>query len=180
VTERDPPGPAAPIPRVATRDRDVHVPKHATPPQGYPVFVGEEVTGAYEGDELREIRSRRPTDKRIERLEDKHDELRSDVREIRDDQKVIAGHVGDLRAEVSGISGQLEVLPKFMAAIEKAADRANERDDVTFTSKVEVHKAQAIGIVKATLSRYELAVQSAKIVAVVVPLLAAAFAAGRC
>lgn len=39
----------------------------------------EEVTGKHEGDELRELRGRRPTRERLHRLEDKHDALDAKV-----------------------------------------------------------------------------------------------------
>lgn len=59
--------------RQPTDERDAYVPKH-TPPTGVPDFVTEECTGRYEGEELRIRRSHRPTDKRVERLEERLDE----------------------------------------------------------------------------------------------------------
>ena len=40
-----------------------------------PAIVDDEITGRHEGAELRSLRARRPTDQRIERLEEKHDDL---------------------------------------------------------------------------------------------------------
>ena len=56
-------------------DRDQFVPKHRTEPRGVriPVNLPDEITGQYEGEELREYRSRRDTHVRIERLEDHKD-----------------------------------------------------------------------------------------------------------
>jgi hypothetical protein len=51
--------------------RDVYVRK--TPPKGVPVEVDEEVTGKHEGDELAQLRAKRPTHDRIARLEVKSD-----------------------------------------------------------------------------------------------------------
>lgn len=44
-----------------------------------PVEVDEEVTGKHEGDELARLRAQRPTDQRIARLEEKHDDLSKSV-----------------------------------------------------------------------------------------------------
>lgn len=55
-------------------DRDQFVPKHRTQPRGVPVAIPDEITGQYEGEELREYRSRRATIERIERLEDHKDQ----------------------------------------------------------------------------------------------------------
>ncbi|HEY6025849.1 MAG TPA: hypothetical protein VIV09_03030 [Pseudolabrys sp.] len=52
------------------------MPKHRTEPRGVriPVNLPDEITGQYEGEELREYRSRRDTHVRIERLEDHKDQ----------------------------------------------------------------------------------------------------------
>lgn len=76
------------LPRMPTH-RDQRVPK--TPPQGVaaqlavPVELEEDVTGRYEGDELRSMRSRRSSEERISRLEGKHDGLAATVGETRID-----------------------------------------------------------------------------------------------
>lgn len=44
-----------------------------------PVMVDEEITGKHDGDELAQLRSQRPTDQRVARLEAKHDELAKSV-----------------------------------------------------------------------------------------------------
>lgn len=116
-------------------NRDHERPK--TNPHGVPAFSAEEVTGQYEGDELRQARARRPTDQRIERMEGKHDELRGDF-------KTLAAHVGDLRESVGEMSGKLEVLPKLVDAIDRASDRVAQREHVTFTAQVDVDKAGKI------------------------------------
>lgn len=61
---------------MSPRDRDVHIPKHprAQSQPGVPSFIDEEYTGKYDGDELREHRSKRPTHARLDRLETKADE----------------------------------------------------------------------------------------------------------
>lgn len=63
-------------------DRDACPPKSATPPRGYAVSelavpheVPDEVTGNYEGDELRSYRGRRPTPERLTRLESFKDDM---------------------------------------------------------------------------------------------------------
>lgn len=60
-------------------DRDVYIPKHPTPSPGVPAFVDEEATGKYDGEQLATIRAKRPTDKRLAKLEEKHDAVDSKV-----------------------------------------------------------------------------------------------------
>lgn len=92
-------------------------------------------TGVHEGEDLRRIRAQRPTPYRLERLEDKHDETRRDV--------------ADLRESVGRIEGKLDVLPQLVEAVQKSADRANQREQVTFTASVEVDKAKKLDDIKA-------------------------------
>lgn len=114
-----------------------------TPVHGVPVPIEfAEPTGVYEGEDLRRARAQRPTAARLERLEDKHDETRRDV--------------ADLREAVGRVEGKLEVLPQLLEAVQASAERANHREQVTFTASVEVDKAQKIGKVKAHLLRGEL------------------------
>lgn len=54
-------------------DRDQFVPKHRTQPRGVPIEMPEDITGQYEGEELREYRSRRSTIQRLEKLEEHKD-----------------------------------------------------------------------------------------------------------
>ena len=72
-------------PRPATHPdrRDDYGPKSATPPRGYPTGpelavpheVPDEITGTYEGEELRTWRGRRPTPERLTRLESFKDDM---------------------------------------------------------------------------------------------------------
>ena len=117
-----------------------------TPVHGVPVPIEfTEPTGVYEGEDLRRARAQRPTGARLERLEDKHDETRRDV--------------ADLRAVVGRIEGKLDVLPQLVEAVQASAERANQREQVTFTASVEVDKAQKIGKVSAKLMDKELGVK---------------------
>jgi hypothetical protein len=98
-------------------------------------FVCDDVTGQYEGEELQRMRAQRKPDDRIGRLEEKHDSL----------VKVVT----ETRVEVAKISGQLEVLPKLVDAINQSVQRTAQRDHVTFTAKVDVDKAQALDVIDA-------------------------------
>lgn len=98
----------------------------AITPQAVPVEVPDEVTGNYEGDELRAIRSRRSTDERIGRLEDKHDELRAVV--------------GETREDVSAMRGEMKALPRLVDLIEKMASGAH----VALTAQVKVDAAEKL------------------------------------
>ena len=120
-----------------------------TPVQGVPLAEFTEqsqpVTGVYDGEDLRRARASRPTAARLERLEDKHDETRRDV--------------ADLRAVVGRIEGKLDVLPQLVEAVQASAERANQREQVTFTASVEVDKAQKLGKVSAKLLDKELPIR---------------------
>lgn len=113
-----------------------------TPVHGVPVPIEfPEPTGVYEGDDLRRARASRPTAARLERLEDKHDETRRDV--------------ADLRAVVGRIEGKLDVLPQLVEAVKDAADRVQEREHLRVVTEIQVDGATKLGGVKATLLRGE-------------------------
>ncbi len=90
--------------------------------QAAPVYVEPEATGNYEGEELRRIRARRPTPQRLERLEDKHDQL--------------VESVSDLREGFGRVEGQLAILVRHtdeqtrQRAAEAELDRAEKLDVV--------------------------------------------------
>lgn len=86
-------------------DRDVYVPKHPTPAAGVPAFVTEEGTGVVEGEALRAIRARRPTPERLQRLEDKHDELATVVTETRLELADFRGEFREMRGEIKTALG---------------------------------------------------------------------------
>ncbi len=138
-----------PVPRPGTH-RDMYTPKHGT---RIPVEVPQEVTGQYEGEELAQIRARRPTDKRIARLEEKHDELKSDVKETKTDVKALTTAVNQLAVAVADQGGQLKVLPELVEAVNNSITRAAARDHVTFTAQVDVDKANALDRIDAKKSR---------------------------
>ena len=137
-----------------------------TPPQGVPYEIPAEVTGVAEGDDLRRIRSRRPTAVRLERLEDKHDRLDSIV--------------SSMGAAVGRIEGQLMVLPQLVEAVRDNADRANQREQVTFTASVEVDKAQKLGRVGADLLDKEMGVKLVAAVSTVAAIVLALIEARHC
>jgi len=126
-------------------------------------FPSEEITGSYEGEELEARRRGRAPDERFGHLEKKHDELKHDVEkkhdelkkdvsEVRADVKVLSGHVGDMRADVSGavgkIDGQEKVLVEMLSIVKKTADHAADRQHVTFTAQVDVDRAQELAKVE--------------------------------
>jgi hypothetical protein len=137
-------------------------------------FANEEITGRYEGDELDERRASRPPDERFGRLETKHDELKrdvekrhtelkrdvkdvrdelkDDVKDVRSDVKKLAGDVGGLRTDVSGavgkLDGQKEALTELIGLVKKSAEHSAERDHITFTTKVDVNKANELAKVE--------------------------------
>ena len=48
--------------------------RHRTEPRGIPVELPDDITGQYEGEELRTFRGKRPTWQRLDRLEDHKDQ----------------------------------------------------------------------------------------------------------
>lgn len=97
--------------RQPTDERDAYVPKH-TPPAGVPAHVDEQDSAACSHDPilLRELRSKRPTDKRLEILESKHDDLQERydklVRQVLSSRtKIIVAVVGAFGALVGYLLG---------------------------------------------------------------------------
>ena len=141
-----------------------------TPARGVEVFEGEDVTGNYEGEALQEMRRRRDTGERVDRMEVKHDRLVDIVTEMR----VEHGEA------IARVETKLEDLPKLVDIVTKIADRAGERDHVTFTAKMDVDTAKQIDGVKAGASHREWVTSGLKILGAAVAIASAAFAAGRC
>jgi hypothetical protein len=106
-------------PRTPTRDRDVYVAK--TPGRGVPDFVPDEVTGQYEGEDLARMRAKRPTDKRIEKLEAKHDSL--------------DGKVDDIGNRMARMEGKLDTALSVLVP-ERQQVHATERHKVDSRTKV--------------------------------------------
>lgn len=144
--------------------RDVYTPKHGT--ACIPTEVDENITDRYEGEELRERRSLREPEKRIERLEDKHDKLVTVVTEM--------------RVEVAEMSGKLEVLPDLVQAVQQSTIRAREREHVTFTAQVDLDKAKGLDVISAGAAKREWITQLLKIIGGAIAIAVTAFAAGRC
>lgn len=92
--------------------------EHREPPSNANDFPEEEVSGVYEGEELRVLRARRPTAKRLERLEVKHDELSKTVTRV--ELAVTSSH-GEL-------TGKLDTLVAHAAAATVERERRSAED----------------------------------------------------
>lgn len=114
MADRPPPIPKLPQARVisegkplrgqTSNDRDAAALKRrAQSPIPEEIDWDEDLTGKYEGEELRRMRRKRDTDKRIEKLEDKHDELAQKLGETRED-------VREIKTETKGQTKLLERL----------------------------------------------------------------------
>jgi hypothetical protein len=79
--------------------------RHRTEPRGVPVEVPEDITGQYEGEELRDHRGKRPTWQRLDRLE---------------------AHKDQTIAMFAQLSGQLGELVKHA---EKSEEREENREN---------------------------------------------------
>ncbi len=137
----------------------------------------EDLTGKYDGDELRELRAKRPTDKRLEKLESFKDE--------------VIERMGKVEVAVADMGGQMKILPSLVETMQNATIAMQQREHVTFSAQVDVGKAQALGEVetKTIRAQGDVAAQKLKwaavmkllaIVGAVGTALAGAFAAGRC
>lgn len=104
--------------------------RRESPASGVPVVAEDEVTGRYEGDELKAARARRPTPLRLERLEEDRDEF--------------ARSMADLRVDVAEIKGTLKVLPALVESVKESADRLAAREDQTLRNRLEIDKAEEL------------------------------------
>jgi hypothetical protein len=123
------------------RDRDVYVAK--SPAQGVPAVVFDDVTGRYEGADLASMRARRPTPERISRLEKKQDDDRSEL-------KALAMTVADLRVDVAGIDGKLDVLPRLLSLIEGANTAEHETKRLGMATRTKIILA-IVGVISAAV-----------------------------
>lgn len=127
--------------------------------------VEEEITENHPiGEERQQLRRQRTPDDRIDRMEVKHDKLNEKVDMI--------------NSKVDVMVGKLDVLPKLVDAVKDASDRAAEREQVTFTAQVDIHKEHEITKIKDEASlkdfRRKLILKVAGITATVFSVLAAA------
>lgn len=111
--------------------RDIYTPKSRELPAPHEFPPDEDLTGQYDGEELARMRARRPTDKRLARLESKYDDLAEVVTETRLEVKETRGEIREMR-------GELKVLPELVDVLRQR----EAREHVTFTAKVEVDKAK--------------------------------------
>jgi len=101
----------------------------------------EEITGQHHGAELRAMRASRPPEVRLERMEDKHDEL---VSIVSDTRETFAREVGAIRTQVGKIEGKLDVLPELVSVVKGIATAREQREHLTFTAQVEVDQARKL------------------------------------
>lgn len=127
-------------------DRDVFVLKHQSPAAGVPVEVERDITGNHSGDDLRELRSRRPTGLRLELLEEKHDHLAAAVTDM---HLETTAEFGDIKATLGEVAGAVKGLTTVV-------ENSLKRDHVTFSARVEVDKAGALDVIDAKKSKREL------------------------
>ena len=120
--------------------RDRRLDYHARPPTAAaPEFVNpdDEGTGRVEGEALKKIRARRPTSKRLEKLEEKQD---------KSDEKL-----GAIELAVADIRGDQKAQNVALESIEKKLDRADAREDVEFVDAVAARKAKREAVLKVAL-----------------------------
>lgn len=131
-------------------DRDFRKP--LTPAPGVPIpepIQYDEATGNYEGDQLREIRERRPTPLRIGHLEERVDEVVTTLSEWRAEvSKEIGAVKTEVATELGKVHGALGSFTGEMKGFKTVLETALQRDHVTFTAKVEVDKAEKLGEVE--------------------------------
>jgi hypothetical protein len=140
----------------------------------------EEITGTYEGEALRAARARRSTIERIARIEDKSDMHAQALEEIKAQQARHDDKLSKIVVDVADMGGQFKVIPRLVEAMEKATDGLQQREHVTFTAKVDVDKAQALGEVKIRQTKWQLAVKIVAVVGTIGTLISTAIAARGC
>lgn len=94
------------------------------------------VTGVHTGKQLADRRALRPTDVRFAHIEERLDET--------------ARTANATAVAVAGMAGELKVLPELVDMIKQSADRANQREHVTFTAQVDVDKAGRLATIADT------------------------------
>jgi hypothetical protein len=116
--------------------RDRYVPKHKTP-TAVPAFIEEEATGRYEGETLAQMRAKRPTDKRVGRLEEKHDQL--------------AETVTKLRVDIGSMASKLDTVLDHVTAAHREQQQT-ERVRIGSRGKVIAAIATAAGVVAGAIA----------------------------
>lgn len=94
-----------------------------------------DATGRYEGAELARIRARRPTAKRLERLEEK------------DDEKSAA--IARIDVSIADIRGDQKAAAITLAAIQKAVERDAEKEHAEELDAIDARKSRRAVIAKA-------------------------------
>lgn len=123
-------------------DRDVFIPKHTATPE----FIEDQGTGNCSGDDLRRVRSRRPTSKRLEMLEAKDDQRAEDIAEI--------------KVAVADIRGDQKAQNVALSSIQKSLERQAARDDAEFVADVSVDAAQKKDVITAQAEKRALALKA--------------------
>lgn len=109
--------------------------RRVTPARGNVVSDFEQpITGVLEGDALAAARGDRPIQQRIAHVEIRLDDLKG----------AVDARLNSLEVGVANMSGKLDVLPELISVVRQSADRAAQREHVTFTAKVDVDKAQQL------------------------------------
>lgn len=125
--------PPTPRPKTSADNRDEYKPKHTreTNPYGVaiPAQLDEDVTGKYEGVELEKMRAKRQTDVRVAILEKKNDANEKQSAEWR---------------------------LMYVGLLEKIAERAAQRDDVTFNTQNNIFELEAQDRIAARKARRKL------------------------
>ena len=120
-----------------------------------PVECDDEVTGQVQllTDDpserkamLRAVRAQRPTDMRIGRLEEKHDDLAADVTKM--------------AITLANIDGKLDVLPSRLddavKLVQGLTASTQARETVTYTAQVSVESAERVDVIDKRKARREL------------------------
>ena len=102
-----------------------------------PEYVCDDVTGQYQGEELREHRERRPVPDRITRLEEKHDSL---VRVV-----------GATREDVASMTGKLDAF-LLVVETERKETHKTERVRIGSRAKIVVGVATALGVIAGAIA----------------------------
>ncbi len=125
-----------------TDERDRYVPKHPTPAKGVPEFSPEEVTGQYEGEELRVMRGHRPNEKRLGRLEAFKD--------------IATAEFADIKVSLADLRGDQKAQNVTLSNIEKHLSENRHRERVSFEAHVDLETAEKIDVIDARKAKRQL------------------------
>ena len=157
---------------------------HSRPQTGNdraPLFVDEDLTDRYEGEELAHMRAKRPTDKRLELLEAHKDDSNKRLTAV---ESAVVVFGAELKANTKITQHVADTLtttqPIIMQLLGHRATLTQERDHIKETTTIKVGGEKQLDDIKKVASWRDWIGKALGLVGAAIALVTAAFAAGRC